>query len=262
MTKVDPTRLGVGGGTPARLGRALEQARKGPHADSLERLSGALGVAAPFAPPPVPPPSGLPVAAGASKVFGILGATVVVAAGAGVGTFVATRPAPPVVPQAAPRVEAAPRVAPVVPAPAAEQPAAEAETELAPLVVPPPASRRRKSDAEPTAAEPVTTAEPEPVAAPSAPADAASRLRDEALLVRNAERLLGSDPARALALTEERRRRFPGGALGQEAEVVAINALLKLGRRDAAAARAKSFEASHPGSLHVRRIRALLGQDP
>jgi hypothetical protein len=36
--------------------------------------------------------------------------------------------------------------------------------------------------------------------------------------------------------------------------------LIKLGRREAAVARAKSFEASHPGSLHARRIRALLAQ--
>jgi hypothetical protein len=90
-------------------------------------------------------------------------------------------------------------------------------------------------------------------------ADAASRLREEALLVRNAERLLGSDPSAALRLTDERRQRFPGGALGQEAEVVAIDALLRLGRRDAAVRRARAFEASHKDSLYARRIHALVG---
>ena len=80
--------------------------------------------------------------------------------------------------------------------------------------------------------------------------------------MRNAERLLGSDPAGALRLTEERRRQFSGGALDQEAEVVAIDALLRLSRRDAALSRARAFEAKHPGSLHTRRIRRLIGQDP
>jgi hypothetical protein len=59
-------------------------------------------------------------------------------------------------------------------------------------------------------------------------------------------------------LTEERRRRFPTGALDQEAEVVAIDALLRLGRRPEAASRARAFEAAHAGSLHARRIQRLM----
>jgi hypothetical protein len=104
--------------------------------------------------------------------------------------------------------------------------------------------------------EPV--AEDAPASAPEVPADVASRLREEAALVQRAERLLDGDPAGALRLTEERRRRFPTGALDQEAEVVAIDALLRLGRRPEAASRARAFEAAHAGSLHARRIQRLM----
>jgi hypothetical protein len=116
----------------------------------------------------------------------------------------------------------------------------------------------RRKRAEPEAAPPAAEPTAPVVEAPPA-ADAASRRREEAQLVRNAERLLGSDPAGALRLTDERRQRFPGGALGQEAEVVAIDALLRLGRRDAAVRRARAFEASHKDSLYARRIHALVG---
>jgi hypothetical protein len=130
----------------------------------------------------------------------------------------------------------------IVPASAPTTPAAGAPAAAAP------------SPAAPTAA---ATAAPPPAAPPS---KTASRLREEAALVRQAERQLASDPAAALRLTDERRRRFPDGALDQEAEVVTIDALLRLGRRTEATMRAHAFEAAHAGSLHARRIRRLIGE--
>jgi hypothetical protein len=127
-----------------------------------------------------------------------------------------------------------------------------------PAAAPPaaaPASRRRH----PVRPVPATAVADEP-AVPEGPSDVASRLREEAALVQRAERLLDGDPAGALRLTDERRRRFPAGALDQEAEVVAIDALLRLGRRADAAARARAFQAAHAGSLHARRIQRLMGE--
>lgn len=43
------------------------------------------------------------------------------------------------------------------------------------------------------------------------------------------------------------------------AEVVAIDAVLRLGRRADATTRARTFEAAHAGSLHARRIKRLMG---
>jgi hypothetical protein len=258
MTKpLDPKRLVEDRGTPARLSEAIRLARRGPDPESVSRISGALGVVPPLLPPPVPPPSGLVVATGGSSALGVSIAAVVVT-GLGVGAFFAIQPAPspkaPIAPRAAAvaSVKAAPSPSPEIPAPVA----AESERAAAPA----PSVRRRKVDPELSTPEPAPSAVEPPV--PVSPPDAASRLREEALLVRSAERLLGSDPARALALTEERRRRFPAGALDQEADVVAIEALLKLGRRDAAAARASRFEARYPGSVHARRLRALIGTKP
>jgi len=255
----DPIRLAEDPAAPEPVVEAILLARSGPGDAALERLSGALGVAAPVAPPAVPPVVELAAAASASGAgVGLVGLTGVVLVGLGAGAVVLSSQ----------RTESAPPApAIVLPAPARSAPAAMDNPQQAPLEAPVapaagPAARRRR--AEPptdvgTAAPTPSAIEPEP--APPA-LDAASRLREEALLVRNAERLLGSDPAGALRLTEERRRRFSGGALDQEAEVVAIDALLRLGRRDAALSRARAFEAKHPGSLHTRRIRRLIGQDP
>jgi hypothetical protein len=257
---LDPVRLADDARTSAPLAEALRSVRANPDPRALERMSTALGVIAPLAPPPVPPASGLAAASGLSlPTLGVLALVGAVGAGAAFGAATAPeRSAPPSVhatgPGSAARTPA--QIAAVVPE-------ATVVAEVARTPAPAATLRRRRSEPEPGAPETPRTTQAEPVAAPApAASDAASRLREEALLVRNAERLLGSEPGRALALTEERRRRFPGGALDQEAEVVAIDALLRLGRRDAAGARARAFEARHPGSLHARRVRALFGSNP
>ncbi|HEY3494044.1 MAG TPA: hypothetical protein VGK73_05130 [Polyangiaceae bacterium] len=257
---LDPLRLGDDARAPEALSEALRLARRAPDANTVERMSAALGVAVPVAPPPVPPASGLTAAAAGSSSSWLGVAAIVGTVGAGSAWVGLSLPGP----------SAAP---PPVPAPVASTqsveapPSPEPERTEAPVVMPstpaPAANpRRRRAEPEPAAPEAAPAASEAPRVPMPEPTDAASRLREEALLVRQAERQLASDPGRALALTEERRRRFPGGALGQEAEVVAIDALLRLGRRDAASARARSFEARHPGSVHARRIRALLGSTP
>jgi len=256
----DPIRFVDDPTAPERVVEAIRHARSGPGSAELDRLSGALGVAPPVAPPTVPPAAELVAAAAApSAGLGLVGLASVALVGLGAGAMVLSsersEPAPPAPSSALP--------AQARPAPVFEDDRAQAaadEVPAAPVVGPTPRRRRVEPQAEVEAAAPPASA-PEPAPAPTV-LDAASRLREEALLVRNAERLLGSDPAGALRLTEERGRSFSGGALDQEAEVVAIDALLRLGRRDAALSRARAFEAKHPGSLHTRRIRRLIGQDP
>jgi hypothetical protein len=241
--------------TPARVADALRHARSTPDTAAVTKMSGALGVPVPPAPPIVPPISGLAAASGSSAI-GFLGWGGAVTVGLGAAAVVLSGSATKHAPVAVDRPPPPAVVVPAVP-PARAEPfeiAVEAPVSTATPVV-----RKKRGEPEPvpSAAEPVP---PAVVAAkPAAPVDAASRLREEALLVRNAERLLASDPAAALRLTEERRQRFPGGALGQEAEVVAIDALLRLGRRDAAVRRARAFEASHKDSLYGQRIHALVG---
>jgi len=82
----------------------------------------------------------------------------------------------------------------------------------------------------------------------------------ELSLLREAQDVLVADPGRALGLADEHVRLYPAGALAQEREVLAVDALLRLGRREAAEARASRFRAAHPGSSQIRRLDRLLRQ--
>jgi hypothetical protein len=71
--------------------------------------------------------------------------------------------------------------------------------------------------------------------------------------------VVSSDPAAALVLVEEGNRRFAGGALGPEREVLAITALTHLGRSAEAKARGQRLLARVPDGPFAERIRALIG---
>jgi hypothetical protein len=104
--------------------------------------------------------------------------------------------------------------------------------------------------------EPALAAPTEPIEGPSAP----SMPVTEISIVTSAHHAVASDPARALDLTREHELRFPGGALAQEREVIAIQALLRLGRRSDAETRAAQFRAQFPCSAHARRIDVILSE--
>ena len=98
-----------------------------------------------------------------------------------------------------------------------------------------------------------------PAREPARPEHARSVLRtadSEAALLERARRALASSPARSLALTEEHRQRYPNGALGQEGEVIAIEALRRLGRDREASRRADDFARAYPGSAHAHKLDA------
>lgn len=79
----------------------------------------------------------------------------------------------------------------------------------------------------------------------------------EVHLLQRAQSALEQDPGSALALTGEHGRRFPHGALDQESELIAIRALLALGRASEARARAESLLERFPGSAYRGRIESL-----
>ena len=119
------------------------------------------------------------------------------------------------------------------------------------------------------AALPVASAEPSapetpPSASASAPpsvktaAPSESGAEGEVRLLERAQDALRSSPSDALALADEHARKYPRGMLAQEREVIAIEALAKLGRTKDLTARANAFKARFPGSSHVRRVDALL----
>lgn len=178
-------------------------------------------------------------------------ATFALGAGAGVlvsgGVFVATRQAfwapkdsVKVVPSARARV--ATRSARPVPK---NEAVAAAEPEALPIASAEPDELR------PRAAAPAPAASTEEGVAPS-PAE-------ELTLLNRAQSLLAQNPAMALMLASDHQRRFRPGTLVQEREVIAIDALLRLGQRPAAEARAARFRQQFPASVHLRRVDVLLG---
>jgi hypothetical protein len=81
-------------------------------------------------------------------------------------------------------------------------------------------------------------------------------LPEHALLL-EARRRVASEPLVALSLVDEHGRRFPKSDLTQERELIAIDALITLGRGDEARARASQFRRRFPGSAHLPRLQAL-----
>ena len=93
---------------------------------------------------------------------------------------------------------------------------------------------------------------------------ASAETRDEGpeaevkLVQRAQDALRSSRPAEALALCNDHAKRFPNGMVTQECEVIAVEALVKTGRKDEARKRADRFKARFPGSAAIRRLDVLL----
>ena len=70
--------------------------------------------------------------------------------------------------------------------------------------------------------------------------------------------LANGDARRALDELDGYDRRFPGGRLQLEAEVMRIDAFAKVGRKDVARQHAETFLRRHPTSVLATRVRAHL----
>jgi hypothetical protein len=77
-------------------------------------------------------------------------------------------------------------------------------------------------------------------------------------LLQRASDALRTAPETALALADDHARRFPSGALSQEREVIAIEALARLRRMDEARDRGVRLLRVWPNTAHAPRVRALL----
>ncbi len=222
----DPERLSEAAPDSA-LGQLLASAKQAVPSDAelaslAERLGGVLG------------PAPAPVASGSSLAVK-LGAVIGVAALVAGGLWAFRRPhsaalAPSKPTASAPVVTLPPNVtpAPVAPARSSATAAADVTAPLSPAVVQKPSGPAQKL----TAAE-----------GPSEP-----------VLLEQARRALASSPATALALTAQHAARFPHGVLAQEREVIAIEALRRLGRGAEADRRAAAFAQAFPGSAHQRMV--------
>jgi hypothetical protein len=86
-----------------------------------------------------------------------------------------------------------------------------------------------------------------------------SQLREESLAVLEVRQALRTgDAGSALKLLEQARARFPRGALGQEREALAIEALAQSGARAAAERRAAAFLRAYPKSPYAADVQRYL----
>lgn len=82
-------------------------------------------------------------------------------------------------------------------------------------------------------------------------------LAESALLLRSRQALGAAEPARALDLTYEHRRRFASGKLAQERDAIEIEALAQLGQVTLARSRAEAFLRTYPVSPHRAKVLAV-----
>lgn len=130
----------------------------------------------------------------------------------------------------------------------------------APAVVAAPVAAPVEIEASP-AAEAPEAAKPEEAAPVPKKVSAVSKssagdeLRQELKLLDEARAALkGGAPARARNLLEQHARRFPNGSFRQEADVLRVETLERLGERQKAASLAREFLSEHPESPHVERV--------
>jgi hypothetical protein len=86
-----------------------------------------------------------------------------------------------------------------------------------------------------------------------------SHLAEESRVILQARGALrASQPGEALRLLESAGRLFPAGALTQEREALAVEALVKTGQSSAARDRAAAFLRAYPNSPHASDVRRLV----
>lgn len=77
-------------------------------------------------------------------------------------------------------------------------------------------------------------------------------------MLENARASLNRDPEASLAELDACGARFPSGTLRIERELLAVDALTRVGRRDEARRRAEALLAAARGSIYEPRVRSML----
>ncbi|AKU93959.1 hypothetical protein AKJ09_00623 [Labilithrix luteola] len=239
----DPPRLSEGEGESAELARLVRASRaRRPTTKTTAGMAERLAATSVYA------SAARGITASRGTTFAKVGLVALVGIGLGVFTArthgVETPPSSSVVENRVPSV-----------APSAEPPAPPT-TEMPSIPV----------DALPSSAPVAATvhAETARAAQPASPSPEATRVtstrESEFTLVRHAQDALAVNPGGALSLAQEHARTFPNGELVQEREVIAVEALSKLGRSADAKARATALVTAHPRSPYVARLERAIGE--
>lgn len=238
MTDTEPRRIAETPDAPVDLVQALTFARgMAPSSDSRDAILAGVLDGLGFGPGPGGGPEGPGPGPGSPGLAPTSTALIKAGAAAAVGAAVAYAIVS--TQQSAPQ--------PTAPTTASAMVTTTVEEESADTVIP---------SAEPTS---TASAEPSATADLERPTAIAPAPPPETELLSQAQQALASNPALALRLCGEHAKHHPAGALGQEREVIAIDALMRLGRGAEAKARGEAFKQRYPSSGHNRRIDVLLG---
>ncbi|MGE0547963.1 MAG: hypothetical protein AB7O24_00720 [Kofleriaceae bacterium] len=251
---LDPTRLtDPASGSSAALRDILRTAAGDvPSATQIQGLSAKL--AAQLATPAAIGSAAGVTKAGVVTVRGVakLAAVIFVAAagGFGISALIAEHHTPPVADRAevstSPVAPVTPATTPIVPMPPM--------IETQPALPSAPPARRERRRAPATAVASIPTTSPSPTPSPSF-------ARDEVTLLGEAKRALAAgDGVTALELADAHATQFPSGALLEEREAIATEALVALGRTPEARARLDRFHDQFPQSGYHQRLERLVDQ--
>lgn len=165
-----------------------------------------------------------------------------------------SEPVPEVLPSAPPALPVATKLAPARVPPRRGERAARARAAAVPSTTPELVSTPDTSGTtNERSTQPESALTPQPEVAPPEQPEPARSLSEVDLLF-EARKQMQRDPRAALALLDQHKTRFDDGQLAPEREVLAIEALRKLGQTAAATARLRAFRARYPDSLHLRRL--------
>jgi hypothetical protein len=265
----DPPRLRLSGDPNDPFVRALEDARgELPGAEQLNAIADRLPLFE------APPASFVTMARARLRAKSMQAAAIALAAAVGVSAAVVIRNALPVQappsgkpseaqPESPPQAAAPAKRSRVVPrAPVQQEPATTVPGQIeAPRPPEPQTVREHGLGVAPAAQSALRHDDGRPSQGdfPASDVDGPATPETETALLGRAHQALASNPARALALTAQHRREYPSGVLGQESDLIAIEALAALGRQSEARASAARFRARFPSSAHLRRLDRLLG---
>jgi hypothetical protein len=259
--------------TPNFVRDALDAGRADvPRHDQLARLAQRLPIDVP--PPAGPGSAPAPVAAIPSALPGAIVGAALGLAVIGLHALLTRAEAPPTLDRGAPTALLAASSAVASPTPprrndTSTPPSTAPVRAVAAPAIPAAASAdpsmrsADKSPTDPPIAPPAAPGSGQDLAGRSAGGDLGAQAptiagETEIQLLQRAQDALGSSPARALDILNQHAARFPGAGLGQEREVIAIDALVRLGRAGEARERAAAFAARFPTSAHLRRIGSLV----
>lgn len=221
----------------------------GPSSDAMERMSKRLAAAGALA-----LPSQLQDAPRVAPRFGALARSI--AAMAIAGALVVSW-------QVTHTISTPPTTAPVAPV-SSESGERTTHVETPPAVRPvnTPEPPTLSVDQLPSAAAPATPGNVRAprVTPPTENADSPAPLELE--LLQRAQAALGRDAAQALSITGEQARAYPSGEYVQEREVIAVEALAQLGRKDEASSRAHALAERFPRTPYRRRLEIAVGHAP